>query len=56
MDELELAVERELARRNVPPFNPDYALIGCRGCGRRLKDDDGKRIKLPWWQFWNWGC
>lgn len=39
-----------------PPPQPDYELIGCRGCGRRLYDDDGNEIKLPWWQFWKWGC
>ena len=32
--------------------------IVCRGCGRRLFNDDGIPIKnpAPWWQFWKWAC
>lgn len=51
--ELARAVERELSRRAVPPYRPDFALIGCPGCGRRLYDDDGRRIRS--WRRWI-GC
>jgi hypothetical protein len=51
--ELEAAVERELARRAIPPYRPEWAWIVCGGCGRRLYDDDGKPLRS--WRKWI-GC
>lgn len=55
-DDLEAMVDAELRRRAVPPFRPRYDLIVCRGCGRRIYDDDGRPVACHgwarWWQAW----
>ena len=50
-DEIDRLADVELARRALPPFRPDWELIVCRHCGRRMFDDDGTRIRCHrWWQ------
>ena len=54
LDELERLAELELRRRMAPPYRPDFALIVCRGCGRRIHDDDGRTVHRWWWDWWPW--
>jgi hypothetical protein len=54
-DELDAAVDRELRRRSVPPYRPDWRLIGCRACGRRIYDDYGHEVHRWWWDWFRRG-
>lgn len=52
MLELDRLAEAELRRRQVPPYRPNLALIGCRLCGRPMYDDAGRYVHRWWWDWW----
>ena len=54
MELLDELADAELRRRMSPPYRPDWSLIGCRNCGRRIYDDDGRRVHRWWWDWWPW--
>ena len=44
--DLDALAAAELRRREVPPIRPDWRLIVCRHCGRRMYSDDGRPITV----------
>jgi hypothetical protein len=54
MEAVDRLADAELRRRLAPRYRPDWALIACRGCGRRMYDDDGGYLHRWWWDWWPW--